>query len=96
MIILWDRLQAHRARRVREYLERHPEIIVEYFPPYAPELNPEEYCHGYIKQRMRNDVANTLDQLWEHVTRELRRLRHQPAIIASFFRRAGLRVAPSG
>jgi hypothetical protein len=45
-IVVWDRSPTHRSKRVHAYLAKHPEILVEYLPPYAPELNPEEYCHG--------------------------------------------------
>lgn len=37
LLIVWDRLPAHLGGL----------IAVEYFPPYAPELNPVEYLRGY-------------------------------------------------
>ncbi len=33
MIIIWDRLHAHRAVIVREYVGTHPEIELEWLPP---------------------------------------------------------------
>ena len=41
-ILIWDRLSAHRAKPVQDYLQAHPEIRVEWLPPYAPDMNPEE------------------------------------------------------
>jgi hypothetical protein len=35
MIIIWDRLSAHRATTVKEYVAAHPAIAVEWLPPYA-------------------------------------------------------------
>ncbi len=96
MIIVWDRLAAHRSAMVKRYLLKHPDISIELLPGYAPELNPEEYYHGYVKQRMRNVVVETTQQMREHVDRELRRLRKRPQIIQGFFRRAGLDIALSG
>jgi len=96
MIIIWDRLSAHRAGIVKNYLGSYPEVSIEWLPAYAPELNPEEYCHGYVKQRMRNVVVETEQQMREHVDRELRRLRKRPHIIQGFFRRAGLDITLSG
>ena len=55
-ILVWDRSRPHRSRVVTAYLAAHPEIKVEWLPPYAPELNPEEYCHGNVKERMRNSA----------------------------------------
>src|SRR6516225_5742601 len=44
LLIVWDRLQAHRSRLVREYVESQEGAIhLEFLPPYAPELNPVEY-----------------------------------------------------
>ncbi len=41
--VLWDRNQIHsRSRAVRAYLAKHPEVVAEDFPGYAPELNPDE------------------------------------------------------
>jgi hypothetical protein len=43
LLIVWDRLQAHRSRLVREYVESQKGAIhLEYLPPYAPELNQSE------------------------------------------------------
>jgi hypothetical protein len=44
VIIVWDRLNAHRSRLVRAYVERRQRVTLEFLPPYAPELNPVE-CH---------------------------------------------------
>ena len=43
LLIVWDRLPAHRSRLVREFIElSEGHIVMEYLPPYAPELNPVE------------------------------------------------------
>jgi transposase len=42
LVIIWDRLNAHRAKVVKAHVEAHPEIEVHWLPPYAPDLNPEE------------------------------------------------------
>lgn len=55
-IVIWDRSSTHRAKVVKAYLEKHPEVHIEYLPPYASELNPEEYCHGNVKRRMKNGI----------------------------------------
>lgn len=41
LLIVWDRLQAHRSRLLRNYVEQqNGRIALEYLPAYAPELNP--------------------------------------------------------
>jgi hypothetical protein len=41
LILIWDRLSAHRAAVVKKYLGAHPEIEVHWLPPYAPDLIPK-------------------------------------------------------
>ena len=53
LLIVWDRLQAHRSRLVREYVESQKGAIhLEYLPPYAPELNPVEYLWALEASRI--------------------------------------------
>ncbi len=92
MIIIWDRLTAHRAVLVKEYIAAHPDIEVEWVPPYAPELNPEEGCHGNVKQHLRNAAPTNTREMRAQVDRGFARLRQRPDLILGFFRHAGLNV----
>lgn len=92
MTIVWDRLNAHRAKVVQHYLASAPEIRVEWLPAYAPELNPEEQVHGNIKQHLRNATPETVGEIRQQVDRGFARLRHRPDMLLSFIRHAGLRV----
>jgi hypothetical protein len=42
LIVIWDRSSTHRSSVVKEYLAMDRETMIEWLPPYAPELNPEE------------------------------------------------------
>jgi transposase len=92
MILVWDGLQVHRSGPVKAFLAEHPEIAVERLPSYAPELNPEEECHGDVKQGMRNAAPETEAEIRERADRGFARLRRRPDLLLSFFRHAGLRV----
>jgi transposase len=92
MIVLWDGLSAHKSEEVRAYLEEHPEIAVEPLPPYAPDLNPEEECHGNVKQHLRNASPETTEEIREQADRGFARLRRRPDLVLEFFRHAGLEV----
>jgi transposase len=91
-ILVWDRSPTHRSRVVAAYLAAHPEIVVEWLPPYAPELNPEEYCHGNVKERMRNSAPSSVEQMQQQVERGFNRLRRRPDLLLNFIRHAGLKV----
>jgi len=55
IVLLWDHFRPHQAKTMRRFLEAHPAIHPEFFPPYAPELNPTESAWGYLKM---NPLAN--------------------------------------
>jgi transposase len=92
MIVIWDRSTTHRALVVKAYLAEHPEIHVAWLPPYAPDLNPEEGCHGNIKQHLRHATPASIHELRAQVDRGFARLRQRPDLILGFFRHAGLSV----
>jgi hypothetical protein len=47
LLVVWDRLNAHRAHRTAAFLARHAhDFAVAYLPAYAPDLNPEELCNA--------------------------------------------------
>lgn len=91
LILVWDRLSAHRGRQVQAFIEADPELHLEWLPPYAPDLNPEEYAHGNIKHHLGNAVPPSVCELRIQVNRSFARLRHRRDLLQSFFYHAGLR-----
>ena len=50
IILIADRLQAHKTPEVAAWLEAHKDKIeVFYLPPYCPEMNPVEYMNNDMK-----------------------------------------------
>jgi transposase len=95
LIVVWDRLNAHRAAAVRAFVAAHPDDYrLEWLPPYAPELNPEELCNGWVKQDMHNAGPASTDELHRMVRRSFRRLSRRPAALHGFFHHARLSVTP--
>lgn len=92
MIVIWDRLQAHRSRGVKAYVAGHRDLIIEWLPPYAPNLNPEAGCHGNVKRGMENAIPESVEEIRRHADRGFARLRPRPDLILGFFRHAGYRV----
>ena len=91
-ILIWDGASIHRSHETQAYLAAHPEIIVEPLPPYAPDLNPEEYCHGNVKRRMKNATPAHLDDICVLLDRGFARLRERPDLLLHFIHQAGLGV----
>jgi hypothetical protein len=93
LLVVWDRLNAHRARRTAAFLAAHPrDFAVAYLPAHAPELNPEEPCNACVKRAMENALPNSVAGLHRLARREFRRLQQRPELVAGCFRHAGLRV----
>lgn len=85
IIVIWDRLVAHRSNIVNRWLEKNPRIETEFFPPYAPELNPVEYLWSYLKMNgLANFAAQDLKQLYCESKRSLCNIRKRKDVVKSF------------
>ena len=72
IIIIWDRLQAHRSKALNVWLAGEQRIELEYFPPYAPELNPVEYLWAHLKSHeLANFCAFDLEGLYRETKSKL-------------------------
>lgn len=90
--VIWDGSNIHsRSRLVQAYLSRHPEIVAETLPGYAPELNPDEGVWGWTKYgRLANLSAADTAELRERLHQELTDLRGQRHLLNSFIKEANL------
>jgi transposase len=88
VFLILDRLQVHRASRVRDWLaERRAKIEVFYLPAYSPELNPDESLNADVKHVVtRKAPARSKQQLKRATISYMRRLSKLPARVRSYFR----------
>lgn len=91
-ILICDRASIHTSETTLRYFFEHPEIVVEPLPSYAPELNPEEYCHGNVKRRLANLTPTDRRQMRRALDRGFARLRRRPDLLLGFVHAAGLPV----
>ena len=93
--VVWDRHGIHsKSRLVQAFLAEHPEVVVEDFPGYIPDLNPDEWVWGSSKYgRLSNLAAWDADELWDHIVEALIDLKFQPGLLKAFIINAGLPVA---
>ena len=92
LLIVWDRLPAHRSGLVKEFLEgSQGHLVTEYLPAYAPELNPVEYIWAHWKQ---HELANVCPkdywELSEGARQALRRMRRRPRLVIAFWKQSSL------
>lgn len=92
LLLIWDRLPAHRSALVREFIALSDgHIEVEHLPAYAPELNPVEYIWAYWKQHeLPNVCPKEYWELDERARQALRRMRRKPRLITAFWKQSSL------
>lgn len=90
--VVWDRNRIHsKAQAVKTWLSSHPDMVVEDFPGYTPDLNPDEGVWGWTKYaRLANLAANDKDQLHAHVVEELTTVKHRRDLLKGFIQQTGL------
>lgn len=91
LIVVWDRFQPHRSKKVWKLLTITERLHFEFLPPYAPELNPVENVWSYTKMNpMANLTALNIDSLASKSRENLRSLQHKQKLLRSFFKETGL------
>jgi transposase len=92
LLIIWDRLRAHRGRLARDYVESEGgKIQLEFLPAYAPELNPVEYLWAHWKQHeMPNFCPENFAELSAFARTKLKRSQRRKILVAVFWKQAEL------
>lgn len=97
MTIVWDAIPIHCSQPVKQYLEQHEELVIEQFPPYAPELNPVDKAWLYLKyNRLSNYAPLTVDELRTRLTDEINILKTKRHALASCIRQSELDCKVTG
>jgi len=82
VILLWDQGQIHKGPHIRKVLDDNPRLHTEFFPKYAPELNPAEQVWNDFKGHTANslplhkqDIRHSLHANKRRVSRSQDKLR---------------------
>jgi len=90
-MVVWDRLNAHRAKQTAQFIASVRHLRTFFLPAYAPELNPVEYAWGYLKM---NPLANRptfrTAELAALAHRHARALQSDEFLLRSFLRHSPL------
>ncbi len=90
-VLVWDRLTAHRAKVVKEFMRDSPRFDNFFLPPYAPELNPVEYIWSYLKTNsLANFAAFELNVLADAARKNGRSLQRKEYLLRSFIEHSPL------
>ena len=88
VFLILDNLRVHHSKLVKDWLlENKDNIEVFYLPSYSPELNPDEYLNGDLKQTIRSGLpARSEKELTKKTRSFMRRLQNRPHHVSSYFR----------
>lgn len=92
VILIWDNPSIHKGSLVQKLCRRVGRLHVEYFPAYAPELNPDEGVWRHTKRQLANGCPADRFHLALSVIEELDALRSSPARLWSCVTHSGLRL----
>ena len=94
LVLVWDGLNTHTNRAMRELIAARDWLTVYRLPPYAPELNPVEPVWSHLKRSLANLVKQDIDQLTVLVKTRLRRMQYQPGLLEGFLAKPSLDLTP--
>lgn len=55
IVVYLDNLPVHKSAKVKRFIGMHPNIRLEYIPPYSPELNIQEQWWNYKRMKFLNN-----------------------------------------
>ena len=91
IVLVWDRLLAHRAKKVQAFIQESSDLHTHLLPPYAPELNPVENVWGYLKM---NPLANRpffdVDSIAQATRSHGRSIQRKQLLLRSFVKHSPL------
>ena len=88
LLIIWDGASIHGSKEVKAFLKARPgRLHLERLPAYSPELNPVELVWNQLKQRLKNQVFLSLEELTTAVLEQVNLLEINPKSVRVFFQK---------
>jgi transposase len=84
VVAVLDNGRIHKGVEMAELLRRQPRLHIEWFPGYAPELNPDEFVWTHCKNALANSRPDNVDELLDRLCHVAREIRRRPHLIRSF------------
>lgn len=91
VIVLWDNATIHRRGPIAELCRERPRLHLEYFPSYAPELNPAEGIWTQTKASTSNSHPDDIWELGRDLVQALDRLHNSQPLLRACVAQSELR-----
>lgn len=88
VFLILDNLRVHNGKNVKQWLEEHKEQIEVFcLPSYSPELNPDKYLNGNLKNKVHSGKPIRNQEDLEKKTRSfMRTLVKRPVHVSNYFK----------
>ena len=90
LIVLLDNGKTHRSDPVGELLARTSRLHLVPFPPYAPELNPDEGVWNHLKSNLANGRPDTQAELMDVLADDICRLAASQSLLQGCIQQSDL------
>jgi putative transposase len=94
LVLVWDNLNTHVSRAMRELVAARDWLTVFQLPAYASELNPVESVWSHLKRSLANLAKRDIAQLTALAKTRLRRMQYRPGLIEGFLAGTRLDLTP--
>jgi hypothetical protein len=94
LVLIWDNLNTHTSKAMRELVAARDWLTVFQLPSYASELNPVESVWSHLKRSLANLAKRDIPQLTALAKTRLRRMQYQPGLIEGFLTGTRLDLTP--
>ena len=94
VVLVWDNLNTHTSRVMRDLISARSWLTVFQLPSYASELNPVEPVWSNLKRSLANLAKHNIDQLTALVKTRLRRMQYRPGLLEGFLAKTRLDLTP--
>jgi transposase len=84
IILLWDGGNIHKGPKIRKVLIKNPRLRIEWFPGYAPELDPVEQVWNDFKRHTANSMPLTRHDIRISLHANSRRAQSSQAKLRSY------------
>ena len=90
IVLVWDNLNTHTSRAMRELIAARAWLTVFQLPSYASELNPVEPVWSNLKRSLANLTKHNIGQLTALIKSRLRQMQYRPGLLDGFLAKTGL------
>ena len=90
IVLVWDNLNTHTSRAMRELIAARDWLTVFQLPSYASELNPVEPVWSHLKRSLANLAKHNITELTTLVKTRLRRMQYRPGLLDGFLAKTSL------